>query len=121
MNTDGKAIERSIFFEVSLFSDASSSGNGCYLENTTQPKACVEGRNGPNESNTATDCQNVNELPEMELYDEGKGKNYCGPLEVINHENSRTTTEVDDNLIYSVPPKLGVILTSEVGDHSQCV
>lgn len=42
MNTEGKAIERSIFFEVCLFSDASSSGYGGYLERTTHHKARVE-------------------------------------------------------------------------------
>ena len=109
MNTEGKAIERSTLFEVCLFSDASScsSGYGGYLESTTQHKASVEGRSVPNESDMTECCQNVNELSQMELYDEGKGKHCFRPLEVSNRENTRT------------PPEMGMKLPPEVGDQSK--
>ena len=107
MNTEGKAIERSTFFEVCLFSDARCSGYGGYLESTTQHYASVEGRSVPNESDMTEYCQNVNELSQMDLYDEGKGKHCFGPLEVSNRENTRT------------PPEMGMILPPEVGDQSK--
>ena len=36
-------------------------------------------------------CQNVNELSQMALYDEGKGKHCFGPLEVSNRDNGNDT------------------------------
>ena len=119
MNTEGKAIERNTFFEVSLFSDASSSGYGGYLEATSY-LAKTTGRNVQNNANLAEHCQNVNEESQATMSNEGK--NCYEPLEQIRGANLRASPEmgmimppeVGNENIYSVNRKVGSNVSPEV-------